>query len=214
MLTLKRLCLSFLLQHILYQIQLHRPSLDTCLELPVSLCHLVKQTMGICSKSDVLSDATCDDPPNTAALGEKLKPPDPPKNMRGKARPVPKAGTGQVPSSVPQARTTTCPQHNPPLYSLLLRGSSSAQLVQPQGGLFGDVWGQGKPWRPAWPWYHSSLRDGVGSRSRCTLSMAEPMGSRATSCHHCHCEDVTDTGGWSWQCPPTASLSTTALARA
>lgn len=128
MLTLKRLCLSFLLQHILYQIQLHRPSLDTCLELPVSLCHLVKQTMGICSKSDVLSDATCDDPPNTAALGEKLKPPDPPKNMRGKARPVPKAGTGQVPSSVPQARTTTCPQHNPPLYSLLLRGSSSAQL--------------------------------------------------------------------------------------
>lgn len=42
----RRLCLSFLLQHILNQIWLHQPTLDTCLELPVSLCHLFKQTRG------------------------------------------------------------------------------------------------------------------------------------------------------------------------
>lgn len=48
---------------------------------------------------------------------------------------------------------------------------------------------------------HSSSRDGAGDRSGCTLTMAEPMGSRDTSCHHCHCEAVTETGGWSW--PPS-----------
>ncbi|RMB93396.1 hypothetical protein DUI87_30091 [Hirundo rustica rustica] len=42
----------------------------------------VSKAVGISFKSDVLSDATCDDPPNTAALGQKPKPPDPPKNMR------------------------------------------------------------------------------------------------------------------------------------
>lgn len=114
MLIFRRLCLSFLLQHILNQIQLRQPSLDTCLELPVSLCHLFKQPGGgLCFKSDVLSDATCDDPPNTAALGQKPKPPDPPENMRGKARPVPKAGTGQVSALVPQARTTHLPSAQP-----------------------------------------------------------------------------------------------------
>lgn len=65
---------------------------------------------------------------------------------------------------------------------------SSALLIQPQGGDFGDFWGQGEPRRAAGPWYQ---QNGVGSG--CTLTVA-------TSCHHCHWEDVTDTC-WSWQCP-------------
>lgn len=128
-------------------------------------------------------------PPHTAALGQKPKAPEPPESMRGKARLSPRLGLGRF---VPQCHSPGQPPIvQPPAQRVQL---SSAQLIQPQGGVFGDVWGQGKPWRAA----------GHGVGSGCSLTVA-------TSCHHCHWEDVTDTC-WNWQCPPRASLSTTALA--